>query len=105
MLRLLVSVRLGAIKYWLTGAGRKKKGLGKGKLILYALLMLYAACAIGFMLFVSLFSVIAGPFFEMGLGWLYFAMFILVDLALMFVGSVFMTKAQLFEAKDNELLL
>jgi ABC-2 type transport system permease protein len=105
MLKLLVKQRLGAIKSWLLGAGRRKGNAGPGKLLLYALLMLYAAAAVGFMLYASIFSVIAGPFFELGLGWLYFAMFVLIDLGLMFIGSVFMTKSQLFEARDNELLL
>ena len=62
MLKLLLVQRLGAIKSWLLGAGRRKKNAGPGQLVLYALLMLYAACAIAFMLFASIFSVIADPF-------------------------------------------
>lgn len=42
---------------------------------------------------------------EMGLTWLYFAMAGTMALALSMLGSVFMTQAQLYDAKDNERLL
>lgn len=44
-------------------------------------------------------------FCEMGLTWLYFAMAGIMALALAVFGSVFMTQTQLYDAKDNELLL
>ena len=45
------------------------------------------------------------PLCEMGLTWLYFAMAGTMALALSMLGSVFMTQAQLYDAKDNERLL
>ena len=39
------------------------------------------------------------------LSWLYMTLAYLVTLILMFVGTIFLAKAQLFEAKDNALLL
>mgnify|MGYP007101871786 CR=1 FL=1 len=56
-------------------------------------------------LFWHVFDVLAGPFAAFGLGSLYFAFAALLSFALMFVGGVFMAKFQLFEARDNELLL
>ncbi len=67
-------------------------------------LMLYCFCAFVFLFYTS-FSQLAAAFFPAGLGWLYFAMFAIMAFALMFIGSVFTAKSQLFEAKDNELLL
>ncbi len=44
-------------------------------------------------------------FCSMGLTWLYFSMAGIMALALAVFGSVFMTQTQLYDAKDNELLL
>lgn len=44
-------------------------------------------------------------FCDMGLDWLYFALAGLVAVAFAVFGSVFMTQTQLYDAKDNELLL
>lgn len=104
MLKALFAVRLEALKSWLTGSSRLKKAQSKGKLIGFTLLMLYAFVALGF-LFWRIFDGIALPFHMAGLDWLYFAMAALMCFALMFVGSIFMAKAQLYEARDNDLLL
>lgn len=84
----------------------KKNGnkSSKGKIILFALLMLY--CMIVFAgLFYSTFEMIADSFVPMKLEWLCFAMAGLMATALGVIGSIFATQSQLFEAKDNELLL
>ena len=44
-------------------------------------------------------------FCTMGLTWLYFSLAGILALALAVFGSVFMTQTQLYDAKDNELLL
>ena len=44
-------------------------------------------------------------FCTMGLAWLYFSLAGILALALAVFGSVFMTQTQLYDAKDNELLL
>lgn len=105
MLKLMVSVRLGEMKNWLVGRNRSKKGSAGRMMALYALLMVYAFGMMCFFLYTTIFSVIGPAFFALDLGWLYFAIFIMIDFGLMFIGSVFMTKSELFEAKDNELLL
>lgn len=104
MLKVLLRLRLQELLWVFTGAHRKKKAQSKGMLIAFAGLMLYALAALGF-LFWHIFDTIALPFQMAGLGWLYYAMAALMAFALMFVGSVFAAKSQLYEAKDNDLLL
>ena len=104
MLKTLLRIRIAALLAAFTGQSRKRKSQTKGKLVGYALLMLYCFCAFVFLFYAS-FSQLAAAFFPAGLGWLYFAMFAIMAFALMFIGSVFTAKSQLFEAKDNELLL
>ena len=104
MLRVLLQVKLRELLWVFTGGHRKKKAQSKGLLIAFAGLMLYAMTALGF-LFWHIFDTIAAPFHMLGLDWLYYTMTALMAFALMFVGSVFATKAQLYEAKDNDLLL
>lgn len=72
--------------------------------MLFGLLMVYVLFCFGFMMF-GIFSQIAKPFAAAGLSWLYFSLYGLMDLTLMVIGSVFMAKSQLYEAKDNDLLL
>lgn len=104
MLKALFSVRLEALKGWLTGSVRTQKTQSRGKLAGFTFLMLFSFAALGTM-FWRVFSVIAEPFHMAGLDWLYFAMAALMEFALMFIGSVFTAKAQLYEARDNDLLL
>ena len=104
MLKALFRTRLAALASWLTGSSRTKKAQGKGRLIGFSLLMLYALGALG-LLFWQIFGGVALPFHAAGLDWLYFALTALMSFALMFVGSVFTAKAQLYEARDNDLLL
>ncbi len=86
------------------GGGNSKKKSSKLKLIGFAALMLYA-CFAFMMMFGLYFEQIAKPFFSAGIGWLYFTFFWMTAFALMFIGSVFMAKSQLYEARDNDLLL
>lgn len=103
MFKALLKSRLLAYAMWFTGGSRTKKR-SKGRSIGFALLMLYAFGCLAF-LFGMYFSELAGPFSAAGIGWFYFALMGLAAFAVMFIFSAFMAKAQLFEAKDNELLL
>lgn len=104
MLKALLRVRLEALKSWVTGSSRTKKAQSKGKLIGFLFLMVYAFGAMGF-LFWHIFNTIALPFHMYGMDWLYFSLAALMAFALMFIGSIFTAKAQLYEARDNDLLL
>ncbi|MGM9619082.1 MAG: hypothetical protein ACI3W8_04530 [Oscillospiraceae bacterium] len=104
MVKTLLRLRMAGLLSWFTGAGRRKKASSGWKMAGFALLMLYALGALIFYIY-FLFSMLAEPFAAAGLGWVYFALFTVMAFALMFIGSVFTAKAQLFEARDNELLL
>lgn len=107
MLKLLLKVRLLSWFAYLSGSGRrgafKNKG-GKGKMVLFAILYLYLAIVFLGMFF-AMFSILAPTFHGSGLDWFYFSYAAIVAFALMFLFSIFTAKAQLFEARDNEMLL
>ncbi len=107
MLKLLLKVRFMAWIAYLTGRGQnganRNKG-GKGRAVLFGILYLYLIAVFLFM-FYALFSALAPVFGNIGLGWFYFSLFVTIAFALMFIFSVFTAKTQLFEARDNELLL
>ena len=89
---------------WKQFAARMKKGNGKktsGGWLVF--LMLFFVVCMEILMFVVFAELV--PLCEMGLTWLYFAMAGTVALALSMLGSVFMTQAQLYDAKDNERLL
>ena len=89
---------------WKQFAARMKKGNGKktsGGWLVF--LMLFIVVCMEILMFVVFAALV--PLCEMGLTWLYFAMAGTMALALSMLGSVFMTQAQLYDAKDNERLL
>lgn len=89
---------------WKQFAARMKKGNGKktsGGWLVF--LMLFLVVCMEFLMFVVFEEL--SPLCKMGLTWLYFAMAGTMALAISMLGSVFMTQAQLYDAKDNELLL
>ena len=104
MLKVLLRSRMEALLSVLTGAGRTKKAQSKGKLIGFATLMLLSLFSLG-TLFARIFEVLAGPLAAFGLGWLYFGMAAVMSFGLMIVGNAILAKYQLFEARDNDLLL
>lgn len=104
MLKALCKVRLAAFGAYYTGASRSRKKQSALQKLGFAVLMVYCLFAFGMMFYTS-FSMLAGVYASAGLAWLYFAMYAIMAFALMVFGSVFTAKAQLFEAKDNELLL
>lgn len=104
MLKSLIAVRMRALIHSVQFGGRGKKRLSPIKKLGFAVLALYVIGC-----FVSLFrlqwSVLCPPLHAAGLDWLYFTLVALTAFVLMVVGSIFTTTAQLYEAKDNEMLL
>jgi len=107
MLRTLIKSRIQALLFSMfrgrrgTGA---KGGQGKGRTIGFAVLLIY--CFGYFVtMFVTMYRAMCSPLKEAGLSWLYFAVAGLLAFTLGFITSVFMAKKQLFEARDNDLLL
>lgn len=109
MLRVLIKSRFQALFYSLFKAKRGKKktnlnGSGVAKGIGIAIL---AAYVIGCVLLAlgSMFYQLCEPMVKGGYTWLYFSLVGMMTVALCFIGSVFTTQTQLYDAKDNELLL
>ena len=99
MLKKLCAIRLRLFLDALMGNGKRRRSMG----VLYGFLILYCIGVFG-VLFGLMFWALR-PLAEMGLEWLYFALAGVLSTALSFVGSVFMTQQQLYDAKDNQLLL
>ncbi len=104
MFKILLRARLSSYWAWFTGSSRSKKRRTGGKAVLFALLMVYVLCCFGFMMY-GMFSQLAAPFSAAGFSWLYFTLYGIMLLSLMVIGTVFLAKSQLYEAKDNDLLL
>lgn len=102
MIKALLQVRFRALfaRSFRNGLAKKQS---TGMRVLFALLFLYIIvvfCGMFAMLFDAL-----TIYCTYGLSWLYFAMAGLLALMLSVLGSVFTTQSQLYDARDNELLL
>ena len=100
MLKTLVKKQLQGMltARYRTGKGGKQKS--KAGFLVYALLMLYVAGVLCF-LFFSMMQSLCAPLLSAGLGWLYFALAGILAVVLAVVGSVFLTQATFYDAKDN----
>jgi ABC-2 type transport system permease protein len=106
MVKSLVKNRFKALFYqMLAGRGRgKKQKASLGSIILFACIYLYLAFAFIFLSSVTAIS-LGTVLIPLGASWLYFAMFSLIDASLIFILGIFETKSEIFESRDNELLL
>ncbi|MDD4772583.1 MAG: hypothetical protein PHZ09_03155 [Eubacteriales bacterium] len=103
MFRALVRTRMQAlISFLFRGVLKKKRSVLI--LVLFALLMIYVFASF-ILLFGGMFYPLSLPLHDAGLGWLYFAIAGITAFVLSLMGSVFSARTQLFEAKDNEMLL
>ena len=101
MLKLLCAVRMRLLLDAIMGGGRRRRS--RGLAVVYALLLVYLVVALGGMFGLG-FSVLV-PLGDMGLSWLYFALAGMAAVALSVGGTVLMAQSQLYDARDNELLL
>lgn len=102
MLKILLKKQLNS---YFTGAVRRSAfGKRKGGILIYAALVVYLIVIFGGM-FGMLMDSLCLPLHNMGMDWLYFLYGGILATVLGVFGSVFMAQAQLFDAKDNELLL
>ena len=84
--------------------GEKKKRMGVGAKILIGILVLYVAVVfVGMMTMLAL--ALCKPLHTAGLSWLYFSIMSIMAFSLSFIFGVFSVAYQLYDAKDNELLL
>ena len=100
MFKALLFSRFAAMFRGRSGTGSKKKTIK----ILIGLLALYGIGCL-FFVFGFLFYSLCEPLCGAGLAWLYFAVMGILIFVVCFIGSIFTTQTQIFEAKDNELLL
>ena len=104
MIKSLLQIRFRSLIAGMTAQARKKGKDSKGVYILFAVLYLYVFAVIAGMMGLTFYS-LAEPYHAMGLDWLYFALAGLMGLGFAVIGSAFATQSQLYDAKDNPLLL
>jgi ABC-2 type transport system permease protein len=104
MLKALIKTRLLALFSSFFKGPKSKKKRNKVVTILIGLLALYIIASL-LMAFFGLFYSICEPVCNSGYAWLYFSMASIVAIAFSLLISIFFTKAQLFDAQDNDLLL
>lgn len=104
MLKVLLKKQFGELLAFFTMKGSKGDKRKIGVVIGVAALMVYAFGASAFV-FWKLADMICAPYIAMGLDWVYFAFTGTTALAIGCMGSVFVAKTRLYDAKDNETLL
>jgi len=104
MLKALITTRLCSLYNSVFYKTPFKKSRNIAFRIFIGFFVLYAAASFLFM-FGSFFYSICKPMVSSGFAWLYFSIAAITAITLCFVGSVFLTKAQLFDAQDNDLLM
>lgn len=103
MVKLLLKNRLSSLFSAFSGKGNARKN-GKANYVVTGIVYLLLILMFGFIsttFSISLATVLV-PF---DAAWLYFSIFILAAVSVIFVFSIFETKAELFDCKDNELIL
>jgi ABC-2 type transport system permease protein len=97
-------IRLRSLFHGMFGRSLNARKRGPGFKLLIGLLAVYIIAAF-FYMFTIFFRALCAPFAAAGLGWFYFALAGIIVFFFCFIASIFMTQAQIFEAKDNDLLL
>ncbi len=106
MIKYLVKNRLRSALGAIIGKGKGGTVKKASHLKIVAFILLYAYI-IGFFLFISGMASFAfgASLIPSGASWMYFAIFMIASFSFVFILSIFETKSELFECKDNELLL
>lgn len=86
------------------GGKRSTPAKSAGKKLLITLLTVYVVACM-FFFFGMMFVQLCSPLVESGMDTVYFVLVAIMTFLFMFIGSVFITQKQLYEATDNELLL
>lgn len=98
-MKLLIGIRMKELFAAIKKSFGGKKGMG----VFIAICMVILFFSVEAMLF-GAWNTMA-PFLDTGFAWLFFALAGLLAFALGIFGTVFTTQAQMYQAKDNELLL
>ena len=105
MIKTLVKNRLLSVFGSMTT--KSKKGPRKASPIQLVALILIYAVALGSFVFLSTMAAImlGSVLIPFNSSWLYFALFFVSAFSIIFIFSIFETKSELFDCKDNDLLL
>ncbi len=102
MLMTLIKLRLRQMLSSLSSRGkRSQKGIGEAGMII---LFFFAGISFLFLFGTMAFAMGIG-FIPANLEWMYFGIMSIMMFMLCFIGTIFMAKQQMFEAKDNQTLL
>lgn len=104
MFKTLLRIRMTAMLSGMFKSSKNQKQRGTAFKILIGVLAVYVILCFIF-IFGMLFEGLCVPLCDAGLSWLYFSVAGMVAFFLCLIGSVFATQTQLYDAKDNELLL
>ena len=106
MIKILIKNRLRSLLGTMVNKSRDGSAVkgGRGRIVLVIILYLFLAGSFAFMS-TSVAMVLGTVLIPIGAAWLYFAIFIIAALSVIFILGIFETKAELFECKDNDLLL
>lgn len=108
MLKTLIKLQFQkALARYTTNSSNKKRNGKKSSFnspVVYVALMAFVAVVFGFMFF-NMFALMAPMLVPSGLSWLYFLYAMGAAFVLSTIGCIFLSLSQLYEAKDNELLL
>ncbi len=93
---------LSALAFFTQGKNGKRRSTGA--IVGFTALMVYAFGAIVYM-FYEISDMLCAPLLAQDLAWLYFAFMGAISTGFGVIGSIFMAKSKLYEAKDNDVLL
>ncbi len=105
MIRTLVKNRL--LSVFGTMTMKSKRGPKKPTLLSGVFIVLVYLFAVGSFAFISTAAAMAlgSVLIPFGAGWLYYAIFFIASFSIVFIFSIFETKGELFDCKDNDFLL
>lgn len=104
MLKTLLKARFGAITASMFRTMDRRGKKSRGTKILFALLFVYLAVVLTLSMGMVLWS-IGQSLVAANLGWLFLAVSGLMAVSFCFIGTVFLAQSQIYQARDNELLL
>ena len=106
MVRKLLLINLRSLFVSVFLRGKSRSGTPNSVLLKFgiaaAIIYVFATFA---MLIGSLFTQFLTPFYELGFGWMYFTLYCVIVFSICVITCIFTAQAQIFNAKDNELLL
>ena len=102
----LLHINLQALFVSVFMRGKKRSGDANSVLLKFGIVVaaIYVFATFG-TLIGSLFTQFLTPFYELGFGWMYFTFYCLIVFSICVITCIFTAQAQIFNAKDNELLL